>query len=172
MVEPLIYSTMDAAAAKDTGNTPPSEVLVLTGAWSDALVLKGYALVELRKVEEAKATLKDAIGLAPMNPAPWSELGYIYQNEKSWSEALDAYRQAETGAQMTEDEAGHRPLYARALRGQAFVLTEQGQLDESEALYRKCLAINPDDGGAKQELAYISGLRSRQPAHVPAEPHP
>jgi tetratricopeptide (TPR) repeat protein len=169
MVETLIYSAMDSAAAKDSGKAPPGKVIVLTGAWSDALVLKGYALVELHKVEEAKAILKTAIALAPMNPAPWSELGNIYQNEKNWSEALDAYKQAESGAEMTEEEAGTRPMYTRALRGQAFVLTEQGRLDESEVLYRRCLTINPDDGGSKRELAYVAELRAKSGA-APANP--
>ncbi len=52
-------------------------------------------------------------------------------------------------------------MLTRAWRGKGFVLTEQGKLDESEALYRKCLALDADDGGAKRELEYIQSLRNK-----------
>ncbi len=164
MVETLIYTTMDGAASKDGGTPPPKRVTVVTGDWSDALELKAYALVELHRFDEARATLKAAIELAPLYALPWEELGNLYQNEKDWPHALEAFESAENAATLVEDDDSHRPLYARALRGKAFVYTEQGKLDESEALYRQCLTLNPDDGGAKRELAYIEGLRKQHPS--------
>jgi tetratricopeptide (TPR) repeat protein len=152
---------MDIAAAKEHGTAAPKQAVVVSGAWADALQLKGFALVELHRTDDAKAAFNEAIALAPLYPAPWSELGNIYQTEKNWPEATKAYEQAENGAELVEDKDAGRPFYRRALRGQAFVLTEQGRLDESEALYRKCLAIDAEDSGAKRELDYIAELRAK-----------
>lgn len=174
MVETLVYSTLDAAAAEKGKSAAPARVSVLSGEWADALQLKAYALVELKRLDEAKATLQEAIALAPMGTMPWNELGAIYQLEKDWPAALDAYEHAEQGADLVTEEDPKRPLYRRALRGKAYVYTEQGRLDDSEALYRQCLELDKEDSGALNELAYIDGLRKRagNPAPPPSPPAP
>jgi hypothetical protein len=40
-------------------------------------------------------------------------------------------------------------------------LTEQGKLDEAEAMYRKCLVLDPKDSNALRELEYIRRLRNK-----------
>jgi len=167
--EALIYLAMDTAMSKEDGAAAPEKVRVLNGSWSDALQLKGYALVELQRFEDAKTVLKEEIDLAPMNSAPWSELGNIYQNEKNWTEALAAYEHAENAAEVNKEEDPHRPLYTRALRGKAFVYTDQGKLNDSEALYRQCLTLNADDSNAQYELAYIAGLRAKHQSTHPSK---
>ncbi len=57
-----------------------------------------------------------------------------------------------------------------ALEMKAYALTELGRLDESEALYKRCLAMNPDDAMARHELDYFAHLRSNQ-ATSPSSPH-
>ena len=39
------------------------------------------------------------------------------------------------------------------------LLVEQGKLNEAEAMYKTCLALDPKDNKAKGELEYIQGLR-------------
>jgi tetratricopeptide (TPR) repeat protein len=172
MMETLVYSAIDAGAAKEAGTAAPAQIVVLDGGWSDALSLKGFALVELEKLGEAKAAYEQALAVAPLNSAAWSELGNIYQNAKQWPEATHAFEEAESSANLVMEDNPHRPLYARALRGKAYVLTEQGRLDESEALYQKCLTINPDDTHAKSELDYIAGLRAKGATSQTPEPLP
>lgn len=51
---------------------------------------------------------------------------------------------------------------SRAWRGQAYVFVEQGQLDEAEKLYRKCLDLNAADARALNELRFIQVQRAKQ----------
>jgi tetratricopeptide (TPR) repeat protein len=167
MVEAILYMGLANAAADKSGST--NGAVTIQGLWTDALALKGYALVELQRPDEAKPVLNRAIELSPFYPGPAAELGNIYQNEKNWPAALDAYEKSETGANLMEDGEAKTKALTRAWRGQAFVLTEEGKLDESEALYHKCLSLDPHDGGAKGELEYIASLRAKiAPAATPA----
>lgn len=170
--EAILYAALPGAAAKAGGKVPSStsKTEVLDGVWADALELKGYALVDLKRDDDAAVALKQATVLAPFFPTPWNELGYVYQSERNWVAAMDAYRQAENGAQLLEDEKENptRPLFARALRGQGYVLTELGKLADAEAIYRRCLKFNPDDANSKHELEYIAQLKEQNAASTKA----
>jgi len=159
MTESFMYMGMSGVADDKSGNKRGA--IAIQGPWTDALVMKGYALFELRRPEEAKTVLRRAIELSPVYPPPWIELGALYQQEKDWPAALDAYQNAEDGTEFMEEGAAKTSMLTRAWRGKAFVLTEQGKLDESEALYKKCLALDADDGAAKRELEYIQSLRDK-----------
>jgi tetratricopeptide (TPR) repeat protein len=159
MEETILYMGMAVAADEKSGSKRGS--IAIPGSWTDALVMKAYALVELRRPDEAKVALKRAIELSPLYPPPWIELGALYQQQKDWPAAMDAYQHAEDGAGFMEEGAAKTANLTRSWRGKGFVLTEQGKLDESEALYKKCLALNADDGGAKRELEYIRSLRDK-----------
>ena len=50
---------------------------------------------------------------------------------------------------------------ARAWRGMAFSLVEMNKLDEAEALYAKCLALDARDATALHELAYVRQVRAK-----------
>lgn len=169
MVETILYMGLSGAVNDKSGSK--NGAIAIQSLWTDALELKGYALVELNRPDEAKPVLNRAIELSPFYPGPAAELGNIYQNEKNWPAALDAYGKSETGASFMDDGEAKTRFLTRAWRGQAFVLTEEGKLDESEALYRKCLELNPNDGNAKRELEYIASLRAKTtppPAPGPA----
>lgn len=150
--ESVIYAAMDDAQAK----------VITDSTWPDALELKGYALVEMQREDEAIKVLKQAIELAPIYPASWSELGNIYQGRKQWSEAADAYHHAAQGAGWLDDSEAKKSMQARAWRGEGYVLIETGKLDEAEAIYRRCLGLDPQDSRAKGQLAYISSVREAQ----------
>jgi Flp pilus assembly protein TadD len=64
-------------------------------------------------------------------------------------------------AEIASDDATKTINLTRAWRGQGYCLVEQGKLNEAEAMYRKCLALDPKDNKARGELEYIQGLRKQ-----------
>jgi Flp pilus assembly protein TadD len=62
-------------------------------------------------------------------------------------------------AEESVDQARKNGELGRALRGKGFVLVELGKLDEAEAMYRRCLAIDPADTKAANELRYVQSRR-------------
>lgn len=143
---------------------PAKDSAIVGGAWSAALHLKGYALIDLERYDDAKATLQHGLEIAPMNPSLWNELGAILQLEKNWPEAASAYAAAESGARLFADlqEREVNRFLTRALRGQGYVLIETGELGKAEKLYRRCLKLDPQDDVAKRELAYIATLKAEK----------
>ncbi len=136
------------------------DAVALGPTWGEAYFYKGFALIDLGRPAEAHAMFDKAIALSPSDARFISELGNLYQTEKDWPTALATFRNAETAAAFSPDPVR---IYeqTRALRGQGFALTEMGRYDESIAVYRKCLVLNPKDRIAEQELGYIAGLRGK-----------
>jgi Flp pilus assembly protein TadD len=149
--ESLIYL---AEAAKN--NTATS---VYGSAWCDAYFLRGYALIELGRNGEARAALERAVQLAPREAHYRSELAELYAREKNWNAALAAYDASAKVAEESVDKERKNAELGRALRGKGFVLVELGRLDEAEAMYRQCLALDPADKKAMNELRYVEQRR-------------
>jgi tetratricopeptide (TPR) repeat protein len=163
--ETLIYSAMPLK--QGTGGS----VVLSDTAWVDALDLKAYALVEMQQSDAAEKVLLRALELESMDPTALAELGNVYQERKQWDKAAELYRQLESSAALIYEEGDVKnQVTARALRGQGFILTEQGKLDESEALYKRCLELDPHDSKSLNELAYIQQLRARQAAAASPAP--
>jgi tetratricopeptide (TPR) repeat protein len=135
----------------------------LSATWADAYFIKAYALQDLGRFAEAKATLKLALDLSPMSSHYLSELGNIYQAEKNWSKAEESFAAAEDNAPISPDDVKAEEL-GRARRGLAYVFVEQGRLAEAEKKYQQCLAADPKDTKAAQELEYVRGLRAKTKA--------
>src|SRR5206468_5442819 len=131
--------------------------------WSDAYFMKAYALEELGRMGEAKATLQQALKLSPFNAQYLAEMGQIYAREKNWSKAVQLYREAEDNAPLSPSEARAGDL-ARARRGLGYVLVELGKLDEAEKKYQQCIAANPNDSKAKAELGYVREQKAKRKA--------
>jgi tetratricopeptide (TPR) repeat protein len=134
-------------------------VVLSTTTWADALRLKGYALIELGRLDEARATLEQAVALSPSNSMYLSELAYTYQVSKDWERMRALFQQAADAAALSPD-ARRKPELGRALRGLGFALVELGHLDEAEAAFRRCLDLDPQDERAQGELAYLQSLRA------------
>lgn len=156
----MLQAANDRRSAIDVGPT-----------WSHAQYLKGYALVELKRISEARRALERAIELAPANAQFRSELGHTYQIDKSWTKALEVFTEAERVTEFSLDDEKVRHQ-TRALRGQGFALIEMGRLDEAEARYRRCLALDANDQVAQMELRLIESLRARGRMTLPGRPTP
>ncbi|SKA00836.1 Tetratricopeptide repeat-containing protein [Enhydrobacter aerosaccus] len=155
MAEQLFYLVHRA----NSGTKRPAVMAPIN--WALSYYLKAHALVDLGRPSEAKAPLERALALAPQNALFLSERGYLYQMQKDWPASLETYKQAEAAAQQFSPNETRNTELARAWRGQAYTLIETNHLSEAEALYRKCLDLDPNDAKAKRELQYIAQLRRR-----------
>jgi tetratricopeptide (TPR) repeat protein len=136
--------------------------IVLGTTWCDAYYLRAYALTELGRNDEARASLEQAVRMAPNNAHYRSELANLHASEKNWKEALAMFDVATRLAEEFSPEERRIPELGRALRGKGFVLVELGRLDEAEMIYRKCLEINPADDAAMKELRYVQSRRQQK----------
>lgn len=122
--------------------------------WCYALWAKGFALIDLDRLDEAATFLERAVAMWPMRAQFRSELGYVYQMLKRPDDALASYTQA---ADLAERLAGDERK--RALRiawyGMGFALIELDRLDEAETTLEKCLKLTPDDKKVASELQYV-----------------
>jgi tetratricopeptide (TPR) repeat protein len=160
--ETLAYLvTAGAAMNKGEFDKGKKDAICLSPTWANAFYIKGYALQELRRVVEAKVALKRAIEFSPQNSQYLSELGSVYVLEKNWSEAMKTFRAAEDNAAISPDDVRGDEL-GRARRGIGYVLVELGKLDEAEKKYQQCLADNPKDSRAADELEYVRNLKAKR----------
>lgn len=130
---------------------------------SEALYLKGYAKLDMGRVDEAEEYVRKAIDMAPVNAVYLSELGHIYQIKRDMKTALDIFRQAEEAADSFSPDDVNVQELGRAKRGVGYSLIELGELDAAEQKFRECLELNDDDQGARNELKYIDQLRGTAP---------
>lgn len=160
--ETLAY-LVTAAAAMNKGefDKGKKDAICLSSTWADAFYIKGYALQELRRMAQAKVALKRAVEFSPQHSQYLSELGSLYVLEKNWSEAMKTFRAAEDNAAISPDDVRSDEL-GRARRGIGYVLVELGKLDEAEKKYQQCLADNPKDSRAAEELEYVRNLKAKR----------
>lgn len=137
-----------------------TNAIVLSSTWANAYFIKGYALQDLRRIAEGKSNVELALELSPCNSQYLSELGEVYQLEKNWPKAKQKFESAEDNAKLSPEEA-QASEFGRARRGLAYVFVELGKLDEAEKKYQQCLAADPNDTRAKQELEYVRELRAK-----------
>lgn len=150
----VLGNLLGAAAKKE-------DAIALSPTWANAYFIKGYALLDLNQLAKAKAAILRAIDLSPTNSHYLNEIGAIYQLEKNWPKAKQAFPAAEDNAPLSADETRADDL-ARARRGLGYVFVELGQLEEAEKKYRQCLSTDPNDGRARAELQYVEQLRTKQ----------
>jgi tetratricopeptide (TPR) repeat protein len=149
MPETILYAGMGAAQKKSA--------VVLDATWSLAYFLKGFALVDLNRPDDAKTYFDKAIGLAPMNAQFLAERAEWFKSRKDWANAYSDFEAASTAAAFSPDDAKSFEQ-RRAWRGMAFARTEQGKVDEARQLLKKCLKLDSSDDKCKRELDYVNGL--------------
>lgn len=148
--ESLYYMMLAASKSQPAFST--------SSIWSDAYYLKGYALMELGKFDEAKNSLENALELSPANAGYLSELAHLNQYYKNWNKSLELFEKAEDAAGISSKDLKELEL-GRALRGQGYIYIETGELKKAKSIYKKCLKINSDDTKAQNELKYIESLK-------------
>ncbi|WP_153002871.1 tetratricopeptide repeat protein [Sphingomonas sanguinis] len=138
--ETLLYLAM---AAKDK----VSAVVIVPG-YCTALYMKGYALVDLGRVAEAKAIYERLLALAPMYAQYQTEYGQLIRLEKDWPRMLDICTRSAAAAKIADPQIRVFQEGA-ALRCQGYALIEMQRWDEAEARYRQALTLDPNDAKAK-----------------------
>ncbi|MFZ6775968.1 tetratricopeptide repeat protein [Undibacterium sp. Ji83W] len=145
----------------ESANQSKNSAVVLSANWADAYYLKAYALVSLGQLGEARPLLERAIALSPGNFQYRAELGHVYQQEKNWQMALNAFELAEKNAGKYSEPATKNAELGQAMRGKAYVFVEQGKLDEAEQVYLQCLELDKNDVKARNELTYVREQKSK-----------
>lgn len=148
-----IYCTTDGALIV-SGKTAISE------NWCFGMWAKGFALVDLGKLDEALPYVARASAMMPERAQFAAELGYIHQAQKHWQLSIDSYREAERRALKMADEKDRNFELRRAWFGIGYDQIELGQLDAAEASLKKALQVAPDDQKIKDELEYIRQQRA------------
>lgn len=139
---------------------PGQDALVVRN-WCDAYYIKGYALVDLRQLPEARVAIEAALALAPANAQYHAELAAIHSVEKNWEASLASYAAAEAAAEYSE---GARTMQlARIHRGAGAVLLEMKRYDEAAQRYQRSLDLEPDNAQAKRQLEVIRD-RAKSPS--------
>jgi tetratricopeptide (TPR) repeat protein len=152
-IETIYYMGLASAAKIDADALSPT--------CSQALYFKGYASLDLGQPEEAMQSIQKAIEWSPVNSRYLSELGHLYQLNKDWKKSLETFQQSEEYAEIFSPEDSKKDELARAKRGVGFNLIEMGRLEEAEAKFKECLALNKADKTALNELEYIKVLRKK-----------
>lgn len=124
--------------------------------WGLAYFMKGFALVDLQRLEEAKQAFDMAIELSPRNSKFLSERANIDVLERRWQASFDRFKEALDAAEMSPPDV-KLSEFTRALRGMAFAQVELGDLKEAKALHERVLALDPDNAISKRELRFIEG---------------
>jgi tetratricopeptide (TPR) repeat protein len=160
----LVYSARSGpenlayALAGHEKNIP---IHVYGAEWGLAYFLRGFALIDLDRVPEAKAAYDAAIALSPRNSQYLSERAHIHAIERDWPGSLRAFDEALRAVELTP-----APLYiqeqTRALRGMAFAQVELGNLDAAKTLHARVLRIDPANPMSMNELRYIRNLESKR----------
>ena len=151
--ESILYA---GTAAKDKVSA-----VILPPGYCTALYLKGFALTDLGRVAEAKASYDRVLVLAPRHQQFLIERGQLARVERDWSSMLSYCEQAGRDASVLAPADLKPAQDGAALRCQGYALVEEHKLDEAEQRYQAALRIDPNDRKAQGELRYIAQQRAR-----------
>lgn len=148
------------------GHEKNTSARVYGAEWGLAYFLKGFALIDLQRVAEAKPAYEAAIALSPRNSQFLAERAHIHAIERDWTKSFIAFEKALEATEFSPSPVKNRET-ARALRGMAFAQVELGNLDAAKALHERVLQMDANDPISRKELIYIEGLKNR-PSPSPA----
>ena len=151
-VQTLLLLSRAIAAKKDG--------ITVDGTWCSALFIKGFALIDVNRANDALPFLQKASEMAPLNAHYMNEYAEWYKSNRRWQESYDIFAKArEVVHYMPKDEQNE--MEARSLRGMGFAMIELGKLDEAEKLFTQSLKLLPKHAGALSELQYIADQRRK-----------
>ncbi|WP_236725679.1 tetratricopeptide repeat-containing sulfotransferase family protein [Solemya pervernicosa gill symbiont] len=110
--------------------------LVMLSPESDAFLCDAaQTLLNLKRYAEAERCARRAVGIRPTNPQAHNVLGMVLAEMHQPDGAEYHYKQA---------LSQHIPV-GKLCANLAFVLKQQGKIEESAAFYRKAVALEPDN---------------------------
>jgi tetratricopeptide (TPR) repeat protein len=136
-------------------------VVTVENDWCDAMLIKGYALNELKRPTEAAQVLEALVRHGPSNPQYLIEYAYTIRVNGQLERALELYKKAEKLAGSVQDREAAAHWRAAALRGQGYSYTDLQRWDEATKAYQRSLKYEPDNDIARNELQYIEQHRPR-----------
>jgi tetratricopeptide (TPR) repeat protein len=136
------------------------DAIALDMTWCDALFIKGFALIDLGRNDEAFTFRKRASDMAPLSAHYKNEFAEWYKTNRQWQQSYDQFAAARDLSEFATDDY-KKEFEARSLRGMGFALIELGKLDEAEKMFKLSLKLQPDHAGAKNELDYIEEQRAK-----------
>jgi tetratricopeptide (TPR) repeat protein len=119
-------------------------------AKSEGWVNLGATQMEIGQLEEASSSLKKALGLNPELMQAHLVMGDVLRREGNWGEAINSYGRA-IALQKTPEGLNKLACALRVVR----------KLEESEALYREALRMNPAFTLARVNLAGVQAELGR-----------
>jgi tetratricopeptide (TPR) repeat protein len=173
LVDPIIAQAM-LKEAKDPGAICPAAAVAVLQSfmkgnfsvsvendWCDAMLVKGYALNDLKRPMEAAQVLESLVGHDRSNAQYLIEYAYTVRVNGQLDRSLDLYKQAEKIASRVQDRDSAAHWRAAALRGQGYAYSELQRWDEATKAYQRSLKFEPDSELARNELRYIEQHRPR-----------
>lgn len=129
--------------------------------WCEAMLVKGYALNELKRPAEAEQVLERLVRHDRNNAQYLIEYAYTVRLNGRLDKALDLYKQAEKLASKLPDKGIAAHWQAAALRGQGYAYIDLQRWDEAAKAYQRSFKYEPDNPLARSELQYIEEHRPR-----------
>jgi tetratricopeptide (TPR) repeat protein len=157
----------ESAVYVDAARKDGVDAVVVTPSFAYAYSMKAFALLELKRLVDARVQLEKALALAPQNARVLTELGTTYQIEKNWTQAEQIFTRAVDAARLYSPAGLRKAEMAGALRGVGYVFIEQGRLDDAEKMFKECIRNDANDQAAKRELDYIAKLRDKKANKAP-----
>ena len=154
------HSPMEALLYATVGKDMKKPVTVLSGDACDGLFLRAYALINLKRLPEARGQLQALTVLAPQYSHYAVEYAFAVRAGGDLDEAMTLYQNAEQLSASPFATAQAKGDHASALRGIGFIQTEKGDLDGAEKSYKASMKDEPGNPVARHELAYIRQLRA------------
>jgi tetratricopeptide (TPR) repeat protein len=158
---PAGMAEVAAAAQRDfsAGNFEQAErkyleVLGHDGKNVNTLANLATVQLELGHLEDAEKNLKTAVSVAPDDAFTLSILGNLKFREGKYDEALDALGRAAKGEPQNPEIQNFLGL----------TLSQKGMRNAAEAAFRKAILLNPNYGGAQNNLAVF--YLTQQPPSV------
>jgi Flp pilus assembly protein TadD len=155
------YLMLSVVASMPGKGSSKRSLQVVQGAntYPMAALAIGSYYNEIKQPQEALAYLERGLAMQANNPSLIGEKGASLISMRRFSDAVALYDSALASGDLAL--LGSR---ARYLRNRGVALIDLGRLDEAETSLKDAIKADPKDkigvGRAKQELAYIKGLRA------------
>jgi tetratricopeptide (TPR) repeat protein len=137
----------------------PGVTVSVENDWCEAMLVKGYALTELKRPAEAAQTLGALVRHDTNNAQYLIEYGFAVRSSGETARALEIYKKAESLASRSTDKQLAAHWRAAALRGQGYAYIDLQNWDDAAKAYQKSLKYEPDNELAKSELRFVADHR-------------